>query len=93
MFHVKQSNITRRDNPRFGCVCDALLNSQRLNEGKMTSDEYANVLETILFDSLDCETIAECTFKMLRESERIELAQWILTDYDISFPNRDDENE
>ena len=57
----------------------------------MTFGEYADALETILFESLDSDTIADETFKKLSENMRVELAQWILTDYDVPFPNRDDD--
>ena len=59
----------------------------------MTIPEYAECLENLLFESLDVETIANETFAFLNDNQTVELAQYILTNFDISFPNRDDENE
>jgi hypothetical protein len=56
----------------------------------VTTDVYANELENLLFSMLDAETIANEVFSKLNQEQRIEMAQDILTDYDVSFPNRED---
>jgi hypothetical protein len=56
----------------------------------VATDVYANELENLLFSVLDAETIANEVFSKLNQEQRIEMAQDILTDYDVSFPNRED---
>lgn len=59
----------------------------------MTISEYDNVLTNLLFETVDVEDIAQETFQILDDKHRIELAQDILTNFGIEFPNRNDDYE